>query len=524
MNLSFRPTPDFKTAAFDLIAPLETPGGQFEPFVHDDDRGVTTMGYGYALLVKVKNTWIIKRSLETDLNLIGFNLSDVDNEVLEQIVEDLNESDTQQARTRIANHQFAPILTQKIHARYFDLEFGRALEGVEDRFKTMASTREDGELLFAEMQGSHELIAITSMTYNSPSTIDPNLVDALITGNRARAWYEMRYNTNSNSIGGQSYRIFGIHNRRVAESAAFGLYDDPDNISVDEAKNVVRFLEFKRPQIVAYLDEMHSLVPGQAVPAPAPKPQLIADVDQQVATVTGVLTTHFVAPLSPGLVIDGEVFIGDEENYGNARQDTHTGTTGNDLMFGELANDQLFGNAGSDVIYGGEGDDELYGDSGDDVLVGGEGSDVISGGDNDDILYGGESDGSNDYSEDILEGGAGFDTYYSFDGDVILDSDGQGEVIHNGQRRHLTADEVAENYYYDKNTGTIIHMTDLDGDGQADDVEVFGSYFQIHDFSSGDLGITLNDAQTQNPTSLKRSRAPRRTTISMPISSRLSAR
>lgn len=71
---------------------------------------------------------------------------------------------------------------------------------------------------------SAERIALVSLAYNdSPSSPNPllggGLKGALTRGDRAAAWYEIRYNSN----GGAS-RSKGIANRRVAESNLFGFF------------------------------------------------------------------------------------------------------------------------------------------------------------------------------------------------------------------------------------------------------------------------------------------------------------
>jgi GH24 family phage-related lysozyme (muramidase) len=119
---------------------------------------------------------------------------------------------------------------------------------------------------------SPEYEALMSMFYNSTPTysktsgqivkdnlIGPKLLNALATGNRAEAWYQIRYQTNSagwneinqgltpNALGGA-----GLAKRRYIESQMFGLYDNPNSVSTAEAVSVYQMLQQHRNDILSY--------------------------------------------------------------------------------------------------------------------------------------------------------------------------------------------------------------------------------------------------------------------------------
>ena len=133
-----------------------------------------------------------------------------------------------------------------------------------------------------------------------------------------------------------------------------------------------------------------------------------------------------------------------------------TGYDGNsDEIHGGDGNDILIGKGGDDKLYGGRGNDVLYGDYTTDSASSSSSSSTFSTGytadnnrtfstssdssssssssassssnessnssGNNDILNGGAGN-------DILNGGKGYDTYYIGDNDVIIDSDGVGEI------------------------------------------------------------------------------------------------
>lgn len=313
----------------------------------------------------------------------------------------------------------------------------------------------------ASFSGTREFAALLSLKFNgvSPVVRDNNgtyvrnrkMLDAILRGDRAEAWYEIRYNSNGNDLA-------GLAKRRFFEADTFGLYSagvSSSTISDDEAKNVFRMYTTHREFIIAY-----ELKYAAQIAIANTDYQLVADrvdawtQDSQIARQYMVTTyAQFVGAPS----IDGEVLVG--LDTGDAL-DVVTGSNlaNNDLMLGEGGNDFLHGRGGNDVLYGGAGDDTLAGDAGNDYLFGGADSDDLRGGDNDDVLDGGDGDDrwlsggdgvdiirgglgddriSGGAGDDRLEGGAGNDTYYISsltDGnDTIEDSDATGIIKIDGQ-------------------------------------------------------------------------------------------
>jgi len=83
---------------------------------------------------------------------------------------------------------------------------------------------------------------------------------------------------------------------------------------------------------------------------------------------------------------------GDDEIYGNWR---------NNIIDGGEGNDMLRGDQGDDTLIGGGGDDKLYGDEDNDILIGGTGNDILIGGAGNDTYIFNRGDGSDtveDYS------------------------------------------------------------------------------------------------------------------------------
>ncbi|MDZ7750462.1 MAG: hypothetical protein U5S82_02115 [Gammaproteobacteria bacterium] len=102
------------------------------------------------------------------------------------------------------------------------------------------------------------------------------------------------------------------------------------------------------------------------------------------------------------------------------------GGEGGDILMGGRAEDHLYGGGGGDSVHGGKGDDRLEGGQGADRLYGGPGNDVLAGGAGDDILLGGHDPAAGPGSN-VLRGGRGRDIYFARPGDVVADSDGDGD-------------------------------------------------------------------------------------------------
>lgn len=171
--------------------------------------------------------------------------------------------------------------------------------------------------------------------------------------------------------------------------------------------------------------------------------------------------------------------------FGTAQGDTLNGTTARDYLFGGGGNDTLSGMAGDDELRGGAGDDRLDGGAGSDVLTAQTGNDYLDGG----------------AGSDRLEGGDGADTY-SFSGDFgndsILDSDGNGSIVVDGQTLSGAAThKVRDGFYSDGswnfnvvNNGSGGSDLLISRDGQPGSI-------RVRNWLSGQLGISLNDTPEQ---------------------------
>ena len=330
---------------------------------------------------------------------------------------------------------------------------------------------------FTGIPESPERAILVSLAWNNASALLGNgLKNALISGNRAEAWYEIRYNSNGDKLG-------GIAKRRYYESELFGLYDNPTSISDQEAKQVFRMYTEHKVEIDAY----ESTYGAQIAAANndyhlSSQPNQVDTLIQSLQPAREYLIAEYVTNKGINISINGEILVGEDGSVmgvgGNdtlqgknlTNQPPFTPVPSNDLLFGEGGNDNLDGLGGDDVLYGGDGDDILTGGTGIDVLIGGKGNDT---------LYG--NDGA---AGDILDGGSGFDTYYADDGDVIRDSDGKGVVYLHGKQLILATRHKGERAYKDA-LGNIYILNGLT-------LEV-NDPLVIENFTSGDFGLELKE-------------------------------
>lgn len=128
------------------------------------------------------------------------------------------------------------------------LTFDRILTEVESDTLFRASLREYEEPAIAVgMPLSDERVALVSVAYNrgTGALRGHPVIDAIRDGDRAEAWYQLRYNC----WGTRADMEGGLRKRRFAESEVFGLYDDPGNVPVDDAANVYRMYRRRSAEI-----------------------------------------------------------------------------------------------------------------------------------------------------------------------------------------------------------------------------------------------------------------------------------
>ncbi|HDR1565886.1 TPA: hypothetical protein QB435_002083, partial [Pasteurella multocida] len=149
-----------------------------------------------------------------------------------------------------------------------------------------------------------------------------------------------------------------------------------------------------------------------------------------------------------------------------------------------------------DVIIGGIGDDHLIGKDGNDILIGDKILPKVEVGliSDEDLLERALNKG-----KDILEGGEGYDTYYVNHGDIIIDSDGKGEIrFQDIEFNYFVGDEQVG--YFGRITeirGDSAEFTGNGSDGMAYSYLLNGLSFDGENFSAASLIMTNLETKHQ---------------------------
>jgi GH24 family phage-related lysozyme (muramidase) len=209
---------------------------------------------------------------------------------------------------------------------------------------------------------SREREALFSLCWNGPSLLGPKLKAAIETGDRAEAWYEIRYNSNGNGIA-------GLANRRYVEAESFGLFDKHGKATLAEAIKAGQMLARHHDTVLWYEDRYDADAAGaiKGLPgidgiggeqAPAMKAALKA-----LGLSTKLEVEELLAAADNRLNV-----AGDGTGYDN-------GGNNDDLILGSKRANTLSGNAGNDILAGMKGADRLAGGGGADVFAFGSAGD-----------------------------------------------------------------------------------------------------------------------------------------------------
>ncbi|GAA6141651.1 hypothetical protein [Hydrogenophaga sp. 5NK40-0174] len=334
------------------------------------------------------------------------------------------------------------------------------------------------------MPDSHERLALTSVTYNRGVTAMRGhpLLDAIETGNRAEAWYQLRYNC----WGSNAPYEAGLRKRRLVEAEVFGLYDDEQNVTPEEAKSVMQMLTLHRDHIQDVEGRWGETLTGQAGAR-----DLLALANRDYPGVTG---TFGEAPtirdaLEPArlawMAHLRETYPEVADALGDDRFDV-AGIyvdPGRDLAAGQnhTTADQPDPNHAATLDTPVRREEPAR----EDLMVGLGGDDVLKSGNANDVLIGGGG-------RDRLEGGAGMDLYVVEANATIADRDGQGMVFWGGKALNGSPEQ---GFTYRKESGHLV-VTNAQGE-----------HITIENYQGG-LGITLPPDEPEKEASLDPADAP----------------
>lgn len=448
---------EYRRRAADMIMHFEG----FHPRPYDARDGKATIGYGYTFN-RDNNVELFDRA--------GITLTEGQRQHLAAI-------DAAMPGQRTALGLQAPIVLTRQQAR--DLLELASLDRYEDAANRM------------RLPYSDERAVVVSITYNRGSgrvlgdAMHPFRA-ALEQDDRAEAWYQIRYN----SWGTSSRDEAGLRKRRGMEAQIFGLYEDPLNVTREEALSVYRMFELHRENIEALerrwgvafdgrsergannivamanrdypdLVRVYGRVPTITEALTPARDRLLRDLREQYPELADRLGPDAFPPLSvfvdPGRALRSPPF---------PRQTSAAASWPNSSA--QQVSDAHAATLDARHVRNGveqPRNDLLIGEGGDDVLRGGLGA-------------------------DLMLGGTGHDRYEVDAGDVVKDADGRGTLVWNGR--------VLDGGVLDPSTG---HFRSADGaftyrmDGARLTVaNARGELVRIEGFRDGDLGIRLAPA------------------------------
>ena len=461
-----------------------------------DSKKIPTIGIGFNLQVENIRKLVLKQ--------FGFDTSTANNTEQQYIQEIINIVNAKHTSNASLQTKLDDVMTR----RYNDTRIPAA-----NRTRSTFQFADEGEIraVFADLieqyenainkwlpgipATARERATLFSLSWNNANKLlGSNLKKALQNGNRAEAWYEIRYNSNGD-------KLAGIAKRRFFEAEVFGLYNANDTAqNQEEAEQVYQMYTTHREKILSYEATYGNLndqagSKGDQIARANVDYGLLLTPSEAVRRLTDelhssavLLQQHYLRP-EYGITTDFNPLNIQLSNksYELRGEDLPTRTgSADDLLIGT---DTLLPvvSSGSDRLYGGFGNDVLIGLGGNDYLDGGTG-------------------------HDTLIGGAGEDTYVVVEGshDTIIDS-GRNHILYRDRNGHETL--IAGTFQAVAGGGSEFESLERNADGgprhrlafhspgvltiNGTTSITFANQSSAADFADGAFGIKLRDAQPE---------------------------
>ncbi|MDX3977624.1 M10 family metallopeptidase C-terminal domain-containing protein [Shinella sp.] len=248
-----------------------------------------------------------------------------------------------------------------------DTQIQAALTAISPRYEAVIDKWLSG------IPNSTERAVLFSMAYNAPALLGPKLKAAILDGDRAEAWYEIRYNSNGSGHA-------GIANRRYVEAEQFKLFAREGTATTAEALDAGLMYTAHREKILSYESRFDADAAGRI--------KGFAGIDaifQEYAPAIARLKAAY--GIAKGMALEElqiasatmRTLSGDGTAHDSTKNDADLliGSSHANTLSGGRGNDALVGLAGKDRLNGGAGNDWLDGGTGADILTGGSGADTF---------------------------------------------------------------------------------------------------------------------------------------------------
>jgi hypothetical protein len=236
-----------------------------------------------------------------------------------------------------------------------DAQITRALDAMDDYY--------DGRIdsWIAGIPESSERSALFSLCWNAPSMLGPKLKAAIESGDRAEAWYEIRYNSLSSSLPASVKPAIAY--RRYVEADEFNLYDRDGNVKYAEAIETGQMLANHHERILGY-EASYDPLQAAEIKGIATIGTIATELQPAIKVVLGKFELPTSRHMEELLVASKTIadIHGDGTAYDSSKND-------DDLIIGTTASNTLSGGAGHDVVVGIGGKDTLTGGGGADWFV-----------------------------------------------------------------------------------------------------------------------------------------------------------
>ncbi|EKD88509.1 MAG: hemolysin-like protein, partial [uncultured bacterium] len=361
----------------DALASFLTTNGVegFKSSIYCLNDGLPTIGAGYTLITKsTSGEYSVRLEYKADFAKSGIVLNNTQTDALDIA---LNYAKAQLVKgiTNYSFDQFTNLnLTITIDqakalaiTQFDEEEFGHALNRVK---KWLGDNKwaGDNETIYNRLKDSKEMLVLADLAYNNfikaSGSGCPSLKNAILSSNRAEAWYEIRYNTG----GGLA--------RRIAEAGIFGLYNDPANVTKEDATMIYQMFTRNRDTMLSFEAANKTAISGgQAILESNAGLGTVQPLEEELQTAANYLINEYgqsknFNPLNIQVSsLNTPVLLGEDTT-------DNTGSIDDLLIGSDERNDIMGGESGNDVLIGGAGDDTLEGGKGDDILVGGKGLDT----------------------------------------------------------------------------------------------------------------------------------------------------
>jgi hypothetical protein len=183
---------------YDLLFTFVGDREGFSPVVYDDRKGIPTIGYGTALIIKGTEKRDVLTGLEDRLKEVGVQLDNSlyqkDQKKLSEIAEALDNGNKNKASDLIKNHHFSIKIDEPQAKKLYFIGMERDhLSIVKNKLDSSDRRRKKIPQTYEQLAGTRELIALADICYSGPVRLTDELIGYVIARERQKAFFHIAY-------------------------------------------------------------------------------------------------------------------------------------------------------------------------------------------------------------------------------------------------------------------------------------------------------------------------------------------